>query len=205
MRYVIFLMIVLFSTTAFGQRYGPFVYGGYRHASTIAEGYGRGLGDVTRSRGLANLYNSRARINNEIARQKYIENRKLWTQTYFEMRDINREWRFGNLVAPTQEDLARRAKEKLPDRLPEGKIQGWPILLRASEFDLHRTELEVLFKMREEMGQLEIGHVIRVDQIVEEMEAIIFEYKGHLKGNITIEARKFLASIRYESDMVVGG
>ena len=205
MRYLIFVLILLFGSTALGQGYYRPFGSGYRHASTAAEGYGRGLADVTRSRGLANLYNSRARINNEIARQKYIENRKLWTQTYFEMRDINREWRFGDLVAPTQEDLARRAKDKLPDRLPGGTINGWPILLRAMEFDNHRAELEYLFEIRQEMGQLEIGHVIRIDEIVSEMEHIIWDYRKKLKGNITIEARKYLASIRYESDLVVGG
>jgi hypothetical protein len=206
MRYIIFAIIMLMAGTSFGQMFGRSPYYGdrYRRASTIAEGYGRGLGDVVRSRGLNNLYNSRAAINYEEARKKYIENRKLWTQTYFEMREINREYRFGDLVPQTQEQLQRRALSKLPDRLPEGEL-SWPVVLRAVEFDNYRVEIDTLFKLREEFGQLEIGHIIKIRKLADEMREIVRDYKDYLPGNLTIEANKYLASLKYESDRVVGG
>jgi len=47
--------------------------GGYHHASTVEEGAARGMADVIRSRGAANMMNSEAAINYEQARKSNID------------------------------------------------------------------------------------------------------------------------------------
>ena len=92
--------------------------GGYRHASTVEEGAARGMADVIRSAGAANLMNSEAAKNYQDAQKKYIENRMQATETYFEMKRVNKEYRDANREAPpTQDQLIRLSKSRLPDRL----------------------------------------------------------------------------------------
>ena len=62
--------------------YGGGGYFGGSHASTAAEGQLRGMGDLVRSQGQANLSNSAAAINYSVARKNEIENRNQWTHTY---------------------------------------------------------------------------------------------------------------------------
>src|SRR6266496_1264631 len=72
-----------------GNYYNPYgVYGG-GHASTAAEGYANGVGNVMQSAGMYNLQTSEAAINAEQARSMNIDNNLKGTQTYFEMRKIN--------------------------------------------------------------------------------------------------------------------
>src|SRR6516164_7989583 len=72
-----------------GNYYNPYgVYGG-GHASTAAEGYANGVGNIMQSAGMYNLQTSQAAINVEQARSMNIDNNLKGTQTYFEMRKIN--------------------------------------------------------------------------------------------------------------------
>ena len=74
-------------TSPYFAAVGP---GSYHHASTAAEGAARGMADVVRSAGAANLMNSEAAINIEDARSKYIDNRMQATNTYFQMKTVNK-------------------------------------------------------------------------------------------------------------------
>ena len=51
----------------------------------------RGIADVIRSQGDYNLSSSAAAVNLTMAQQQAIENQKKWVQTYFQIRDINRQ------------------------------------------------------------------------------------------------------------------
>lgn len=61
-------------------------------ASTPAEGYARGLADVVRSAGAANLMNSEASINFEQARAANFENRLKYTEMFFERRRLHDQY-----------------------------------------------------------------------------------------------------------------
>ena len=79
--------------------------GGYR-PSTAAESYQRGFADVVRSAGAANVMNSAAMINVEEARSKNIENDLKATETYFEKKRVNKEYREQTKrPRPTSEQL----------------------------------------------------------------------------------------------------
>src|SRR5262249_12952924 len=139
-----------------GNYYSPYgVYGG-GHASTAAEGYANGVGNVMQSAGIYNLQTSEAAINVEQARSMNIDNNLKGTQTYFEMRKINTAARKAE--APpglTTEDSWRIAQSNLPKRMSAmeldpvtGKIY-WPMMLQAPQFEPYRTQLDKLFLQRE--------------------------------------------------------
>ena len=77
-------------------------YGGYGNGgwgfndwgagSTPAGSYLTGMANAIRAEGEYNLNTSAAAINLEEAQRRDIENRKLWTNTYFEMRRINESY-----------------------------------------------------------------------------------------------------------------
>src|SRR5262245_30696968 len=74
--------------------YGGYYGGGWGYntagaGSTPAGSYLTGMGNAIRAQGEYNVNTSQAAINLEDAAKKDIENRQLWTNTYFEMRKIN--------------------------------------------------------------------------------------------------------------------
>ena len=134
---LVVVIILVQADSTFGQRryrgYGRGYGGGGYHASTAAEGFQRGMADVIRSTGAANMMNSEAMINVETARQQYISNRLYGTQTYFEMRRLNKEARAAEAgPRPTQQDVIRYAQERAPNRLSTSEVDpltgniAWP-------------------------------------------------------------------------------
>lgn len=76
------------SVFAQGGGYG----GGYRrggYASTAGQAAAYGMSEVIRAQGYANMQNSAAAKNWEQAKTMEIQNRELWTNTYFKMREEN--------------------------------------------------------------------------------------------------------------------
>ncbi len=147
-----------------GQVYGSYDYawgrGGGYHASTAAEGYGRGMADIVRSQGEYNLATSEAMINVEEARKAYIENRTRATEAYFQQRRINEINREGKRYEQRQQtsEWVRKQKEKPPRRLtPEeldpftGEIY-WPAAFSDAGYRSLRDELERLFRIRAEQS-----------------------------------------------------
>ena len=136
-------------TTPSGGNYPPYVpppyYGGYMYpvqSATPLEGIARGLGDVIRSIGDANLSNSTAAINLTEARRRQIENQKQWTETYFAMREINRQQRDAEIKRQrgNPEDWVRYAQAGKPRPLSNHDLDAvtgeirWPILLTSQDF-----------------------------------------------------------------------
>jgi hypothetical protein len=125
------------------------------HSSTVEEGVQRGFADVVRSAGAANLMNSMATKNLEDARQKYIENRLQSTETFFEMRRVNREARDANRPRPlSMEQYVRLARMQAPDRLSVSQLDPltgqitWPSVLMIDAFKEDREMIERLFHER---------------------------------------------------------
>jgi hypothetical protein len=108
------LIIGLGASLALGQYYG----GAYidNSASTVGESYARGMADVVRSQGAANVMNSQAAINMTEAARRDMENREQWTDTYFQMRQKNKEYRAAEKrPRATREDWVRYAAAGKPE------------------------------------------------------------------------------------------
>jgi hypothetical protein len=181
--------------------------GSYHHASTAEEGAARGMADVIRSAGAANLMNSEAAINVEEARKRYIENREQATQTYFQMREMNKKYRYENRRPPSQEQLVRISKERLPDRLSESQLDpltgsiNWPAVLRSEPFAESRKRLEELAAARAQTGFLTHEHFMEVKQLAQQMKDGLRTITPRVSGNVSVQARKFLDSLVYEAGM----
>src|SRR5262249_34529769 len=78
------MVVVLCSTAATGQVI-------YNSASTAAEGYANGMSNVIQARGQKNLSDSQARINNQDAYSKALDNSTKSVNTYWEQKDIYSE------------------------------------------------------------------------------------------------------------------
>ena len=157
--------------------YYQYPWGGYDHASTLSEGFGRGLGAVIRAQGEYNLNTSAAAINVSLARQQEIENRKRWTQSYFEIRDLNRQAFEADTkrLRGTPEEWLRVAQAGKPKRLSPSELDivtgeiHWPILLTARNYSDQRVELEKAFADRAYHGVLEAETFLKVLQLTEDL------------------------------------
>ena len=197
-----------------GQGLAPYAAavgpGSYHHASTLEEGAARGMADVVRSAGAANLMNSEAAINIETARSQYIDNRMQATSTYFQMKALNKQARYGNKKQFDPQQAIRLTKEGLPDRLSAQKLDPltgkirWPIGLTMEEMAADRKKMEVLFASRAENGYLDLNQYNEVRALKTVMLDILRKNSSKLSGNFTIDARKFLESLSYEAGYQAG-
>ena len=185
---------------------------GYDHASTLSEGYGRGLGAVIRAQGEYNLNTSAAALNLTQAEQQEIENQKRWTQAYFEMRDINRQAfeadvkrRRGN-----PEDWIRVAQAGKPKRLGASQLDivtgeiHWPILLTAQQYSRQRVELEKAFSDRAYHGVMGAEAFLKVLQLTEDILSNLKSRVRDLPSDQYVAAKRFLESLAYEASQPAG-
>ena len=205
---------VLGVAQAIGQGYPAAYYGmgsnNYHHASTVEEGAARGMADVVRSAGAANLMNSEASKNYEDARKKYIENRLLRTQTYFDMKKINKQSRFGNQKRRSQADLIRYSKARLPNRPNHAQLDPlsgdltWPRLLRLDSLKRQRARLQEIFALRAKDGYVGPDQYVEILGLIKSMMDVLKDRARDFPSMDTIAARKFLEGLRYEASFQAG-
>ena len=179
-------------------------WGGGNFASTAQQGADYGMASMMRAQGYQNLQNSEAAQNFQSAQSQQIDNRKKWTETYFDMRKTNRQARADE--APSRishEDAIRLAKSVAPPRLSStqldpvtGHIQ-YPLVLQDSIFTPYRSELDSLFAGRASSGsglQFQDFQAIRktVTKFMEVLKEHVTDYPSSEYG----KARVFLNSIR---------
>lgn len=183
-------------------------YGGY-YASTEAEGFLRGLGDLARGAGEFNYNTSRAMINAEEARSRYLDNRMKYTQTYFDMRRYNREAvAYERGPRPTSDDFARYAKEQAPDRLSSFEYEPalgrvfWPSILQSPVFATERNAVDNLMALRttRDSGLGSDNHQ-QISQVVAQMQSTLKENIDTLSPAEYMKAKNFLTSLQYESQI----
>lgn len=185
--------------------------GSYHHASTAEEGAARGMADVVRSQGAANLMNSEAAINLTQAQSQNISNQLQYTQTYFQMKNINQQYRDAQRrPPPSQQQAIRISQSRLPDRLTANKVDpltgelAWPMGLRMESMKDDRDKLDAIYSERADKGFLTPDQYVQVKQITGEMTEELRKYSQQLGGNASIEARKFLESLAYEAGFQAG-
>lgn len=196
--------LLLVSAAAARAQYG--YYPSY-HASTAAESYARGMADVIRSAGSANLDNSVAAQNYEQARSMNMQNHLQYEQTYFEMRKMNESYR-AQLEGPpvTAEQAARISASRMPDRLSVSQLDpvtgkvNWPTALQASAFDDDRQQIESLLTARAAAsGSIGIDAYQQIQNIVRSMQQTLQSMIHDMPTQAYISASKFLTSLSYEA------
>jgi hypothetical protein len=183
-------------------------YGGYGggHASTAEEGALRGMADVTRSAGAANLMNSEASKNWMQGQRMYIENRQYGAETYFNMRQTNRQAREAERgPRPTSEDLQRYSQARVPDRLSVSDLDpltgeiDWPMALRDDPYAQERQWLDAAYDQRAKAGgYLSATQRAEVKQVTESMKAELKANINLYSPNEYLQAKKFIEGLNYE-------
>ena len=191
------------------EAYGQNNY--YGRASTVGESHARGMSDVTRARGQANLDSSEASINRTEARSRELDNNLKSTETFFEMRRINHNERFGDYPerkAKNEQKRLFRYGEGKPKRLMANELDpvtgaiNWPLPLRAPYFEDNRTELEPLFVERV-YAEGGIGWE-NYSKIQAGCDALKKELKSHIKtmpSQHYTQAKDFVNRMSHESEL----
>ncbi len=198
------VLVLLLGSWAAAQYY----YGGYvdNKASTPGESRARGYADVVRSQGMANLANSAAAINMTEAAKRDMENREQWTDTYFQMRQKNKDYRAAERgPRPSREDFVRMAAAGRPEKLSPSQLDSvtgeinWPRVLKRSEFDQTRAELEGLFARRASYGQNTWDDYSKIDSAVKAMTEELKKQISNVPSSDYTAGRRFLDSLAYEN------
>ncbi len=129
--------------------------GGGGAGSTIAGSYMQGAGAMYAGAGQYNLLTSEAARQGQAARAEAMQNQMTYMNDYFLSREANRDYR-RQLAGPTttEQEAYDINNSRLPRRLTldefdpvTGKI-NWPDVLKRTEFDKDRAELDGLFGKR---------------------------------------------------------
>jgi hypothetical protein len=181
-------------------------------ASTIGESWARGMSDVVRSAGDANLSNSAAAINYQEARTAELENRLNYTNTYFENKRLNKAYR-AELASPrmSNEAIHRTAKDGLPRRLTAsqldpltGRIQ-WPLALLDEIYVGSRAVLDASFAGRaENQGFRDYTAFSEVRHMGDRMLKTLKDNIRKYVPNDYLDAKRFVKSLVYEGRIPVG-
>lgn len=155
--------------------------------------------------GEVNKLNAEAAIAYEEAKSKNILNRLLWTETYFKMREINREARNKEKDPPVDNERAKRlAKKAAPRPLTQeqfdkttGEVK-FPIVLKDKIFQTYRINLQYQLKtfVRLEDKDYESYHNLRrsIEFIADMLKDNVKKYEMAEYG----QAKTFLESLLYE-------
>ena len=174
--------------------------------STPAGSYLTGAANAIRAEGEYNLLSSGAAINLEEAAKREIENRKRWTDAYFEMRRVNEAYNHPQKPPTPPETWARLAHEGSPARLPptvldptNGRIY-WPSALMDPQFNQDRETLEQMFSDRAAThGAIGIAGYNKIRKTVEDALARLKTNIRQIDAQHYLEARNFLNSLGYEA------
>jgi hypothetical protein len=198
------------SRPAFAQF--PYYYGQYHHASTVEEGAANGMANVIQSAGAANLLNSQAARNYEEARSRDLDNRLKATNTYFEMRKMNQEYRAAERgPKPTSEQMFRLAKERAPSRLGPNDLDpltgqiSWPVILEDEAYKEYRERLDSLFATRARYhGQIGADQYLELQRTAKALDAELkTRIKDYPPGDY-VKAKGILDSLAYEASLTRG-
>jgi hypothetical protein len=177
---------------------------GYGGGGTAAGQAMNGMASVISAQGSYNQATSEAAINMTQAQRAAIQNDQLYANTYFEMRAANRAARAAERgPRPTMEQLVRAAQQGAPRPLPAGSLDpvsggvAWPELLKTSDYDPQRTELDELFAKRAELGGLAFSDQTKARQAVDGMFATLKGQIRSVPSDQYVASRSFLNSLVY--------
>jgi hypothetical protein len=187
-------------------------WGGWQApASTAEEGVMRGMSDIISAQGQYNLNTSAAAINMTAAQRNYIENRDLATNTYFQMRSENKQYRAAEQgPRPTMAQAVRYAQAGQPKRLSPSEVDtvsgaiAWPAPLQAADYAQSRQQVEALFAKRAQYQGLAYQDQLAVKQLIDTMIETLKGQINDLPPMDYTSSKAFLQSLAVEARSPVG-
>lgn len=188
----------------------------YRRGYGRGGGYGSGLGGfspggIINSMGQYNLNTSRALINYQQAYSAYLDNRKKFEATYFDMRRMHASYRAEQALqhpTPTEEQLVAFSKSRMPAPLspndfdPAHGVLKWPSVLRNKDFDNERHQVEGLFAQAAGDPQgsgLGTENYREIQHAIGDLDDKLHSKIDHYSADEYIAASKFLKSLAFQA------
>jgi|GEM_PF-333981 len=177
--------------------------------STVGGDIARGQAEFIRAAGEFNLNNSKTAINLQTAKSMEMDNRLRWTETFFEMRRVNRTNRALEAgPRPTMDQVVHYARMQAPRRLASTALDPvtgeivWPLLLTDSAFTDNREFLQGKFKERAQQGgSIDIAQIEEVETAVEDFKDELKEVGLKRSPKRYGAARSFLDSLKLEYEL----
>ena len=189
------------SMGVYGGGYG---YGMYGAGTTAAGSSMTGMANVISAKGDYNLSTSAAAVNMTQAEKQEIENRQLYTNTYFDMRETNKQARAAEAgPKPTAEQLARIAHETAPKPLSAGEINevtgqlNWPSALQLDEFAQERRQMDGLIATHSQLGTLNYADQTKARGLINSMYAKLKAQVKSLPTPDYVACKSFLQSLMF--------
>ncbi|NIL97022.1 MAG: hypothetical protein GTO62_07765 [Planctomycetales bacterium] len=186
---------------------------GDNKAATVGESRARGISDIVRARGQAELDSAQAQVTREEARSRELDNRLKSTKTYFEMRDYNREQRFGTpeekyaKKRANEEKYAKYARRGNPNELTAqqldpltGKI-SWPFALMPPQYKEYREQLDDLFEQRARHGgQISYRTYEQIHTTTDDFLTALREDIRDMNPSDYVAAKRFVNALAHQAE-----
>jgi hypothetical protein len=175
----------------------------YNSASTAGEGYQRGAASVISAAGEASLNASQARINNQDAYSKALDNSTKSVNTFWEQKEIYSQHRAQELAEITEKRNRYLAKHGLQSLTPEqfdrttGQI-SWPKVLEQPEYDEYRNSLSNLFQQRAYNGALTGEQYMQATAASKEWRAMLAKQRDVYPAPILSQMIRFILGLDRE-------
>jgi hypothetical protein len=187
---------------------GGYGGGGYGYnmgaGTTVAGSSMTGMANVISAKGDYNLSTSAAAINMTQAQKQEIQNRQQYTNTYFEMRETNRNARKAESGSQLSvEQLARLAHDYAPKPLSPNEVDDltgkvhWPARLQTNVFATDRQKFESLFGSYSQLGALSSGEQDKARKIINDMAKTLKSQIRNIPTGDYTTCKDFLNSLMF--------
>jgi hypothetical protein len=181
---------------------GGWGWGGGSGASTAAGSAMQGMASVVNAAGNYNLSTSAAAINMTQAQKQEIQNWSSYTNTYFDLRALNRKQSAEALGKPVSEEFIQRtiqagAPKPLTGQQMDpltGKI-FWPDTLQDPKFQDQRGTLDAAFAERAKYGALPSQDARKVRTATQTMLGELEDMIQTLAPEDYMSAKRFIQSL----------
>lgn len=172
--------------------------------STAAGSAMTGMANTISAAGDYNLSTSAAAVNMTQAQKNEIENRQQYTNTYFDMRETNRQARAAERGPRlSAEQIARIAKEAAPEALSPGEVNqvsgklNWPDVLQTDMFAKDRQLFEDLYGSYAQLGALNYSDRTKARNIINDMAKQLKSQIKDIPAPDYMASKNFLESLMY--------
>lgn len=214
-RFAVVSMVMVFATSdasaynRYGYRRGGGYGGGYAGAGSTVYGSAMlGQAAYTQALGQYQVLNAQSNILNQQAFSAYLQNRKNYAQTYFDLKRMHESWvAEQNAKHPpaTREQLEAISKLGLPKRLgsdeydPSTAMINWPEILKGSQFADYRGRLEQLFADRAGTATgLGTDNYHEIRQVAGMMQERLQGMVKEITPDEYVQGHRFISSLSYE-------
>lgn len=179
--------------------WGGGVYGG--GASTAAGSAMNGMSNVISAAGNYNLATSAAAVNMTQAQRNEIQNRQLYTDTYFQMKETNEAYQKAHRnPKPTMEQLTKIARDGVPAPLSASQQDAltgrlaWPFALQDPSFDSGRQDVDQMYAKFATYGGLDYADQMKVRGTIDDLSAKLTAQIRDIPPSDFMACRNFLRS-----------